>query len=85
MRIQPVDNQEPRVTVGPAVEVLEGGSVVLPPSTVMATDADTPPTELRIIIDAPPIFGYITNTLAGEGERERCFFVCLFAQVHSRK
>lgn len=64
VRIQPVDNQEPRVTVGPAVEVLEGGSVVLPPSTVMATDADTPPTELRIIIDAPPIFGYITNTLA---------------------
>ncbi|CAL4077969.1 unnamed protein product, partial [Meganyctiphanes norvegica] len=63
VEIKPVDNSYPIVELGPPVQVDEGGSVVLPPDAIHAYDNDSYITDLKFIIDAPPIFGYITTTL----------------------
>ncbi|XP_069157214.1 extracellular matrix organizing protein FRAS1 [Procambarus clarkii] len=60
--IQGVDNKEPEVVMGEAVTVAEGSSVILSPASITASDIDTPLSNLTVIIDAPPLFGYITNT-----------------------
>ncbi|KAG7168269.1 Extracellular matrix protein FRAS1-like, partial [Homarus americanus] len=62
--IQNVDNKEPVVVVEDPIIVAEGSSVVLPPASITVHDVDTPSSSLVIVVDAPPIFGYITNTNA---------------------
>lgn len=60
--IQGVDNKEPEVVVGDPVVVAEGSRIVLPPTSITVLDIDTPLSSLVVVIDAPPIFGYLTNT-----------------------
>ncbi|XP_064121126.1 extracellular matrix organizing protein FRAS1-like isoform X1 [Macrobrachium nipponense] len=61
--IQSVDNEAPEVGISGHLLVDEGGSTVIPPVFTIA-DVDTPVSRLNFIIDAPPIFGYITNALS---------------------
>ncbi|XP_013419183.1 extracellular matrix protein FRAS1-like, partial [Lingula anatina] len=65
--IEPVNNQAPVVTVGPGVEVEEGGRVQLTPQHLSAMDMDTPVSLLTVVIDALPSFGVVKNSLRGLG------------------
>lgn len=66
MIIQSVDNKKPEAAVGDPFIVAEGGSVVFPPNAITAVDIDTPSSHLIVVIDVPPLFGFITNTNAGK-------------------
>ncbi|KAK3859680.1 hypothetical protein Pcinc_034224 [Petrolisthes cinctipes] len=68
VKIEAVDNVPPKPVVNGGVMVEEGGSVVLPPTSLSITDPDTPLSRLSVLIDAPPIFGYLTDGSA-EGQR----------------
>ncbi|KAK7080023.1 Extracellular matrix protein fras1 [Halocaridina rubra] len=59
--IRSVDNEAPDVAVTGVIVVDEGGSVVIPP-VFKINDVDTPPDNLLFVMEAPPIFGYITNS-----------------------
>lgn len=66
VKIEAVDNEAPKPMVNGGVVVEEGGSVVLPIALLSFTDPDTPLSRLSVLIDAPPIFGYLTDGSAGE-------------------
>nr|XP_039273813.1 extracellular matrix protein FRAS1-like [Styela clava] len=61
--ITPADSQPPVVTVGTGIQVEEGGSVLITPRDVIATDADTPKKDLKITVTTKPRVGYFLNTL----------------------
>uniref|UniRef100_A0A0P4WFJ8 Cadherin domain-containing protein n=1 Tax=Scylla olivacea TaxID=85551 RepID=A0A0P4WFJ8_SCYOL len=56
-----VDNSIPNVEVGGPVLVAEGGSMVVPATSIIALDLDTLPSKLEVVLDSQPIFGYLTN------------------------
>lgn len=66
IKIEAVDNEAPKPVVNGGVMVEEGGSVVLPMALLSFTDPDTPLSRLSVLVDAPPIFGYLTDGSAGE-------------------
>jgi hypothetical protein len=45
------------------MKVTEGSTAVLSPLFMEYYDADTEIENLKIVIDSPPTFGYITNAL----------------------
>ncbi|XP_066304374.1 extracellular matrix organizing protein FRAS1-like [Branchiostoma lanceolatum] len=67
--VSPGNNQPPVVSVGKGLEVFEGGRALLTAQDIVATDADTPKSELIVRIDTPPSFGYLENTKQPEGSQ----------------
>lgn len=61
-----VDNSIPEVKVGSPVVVAEGGSMVVPAASIIASDLDTPLSKLEVVLDSQPEFGYINNKDAGK-------------------
>lgn len=66
VNILSVDNSIPEVKVGSPVVVAEGGSTVIPSGSVIATDMDTPLSNLEVVLDSQPLVGYLTNKNSGE-------------------
>lgn len=71
-----VDNSIPDVEVGGPMLVAEGGSVVVPASSIIALDLDTLPSKLEVVLDSQPIFGYLTNK-AGKLSHQPSYSVCI--------
>ncbi|KAF2363062.1 VWFC domain [Trinorchestia longiramus] len=68
--ILPVDNQSPELTLSSIGELSapEGGVVALPANILGVTDADTPPSRLRVMLVVPPVYGFITYDKLGGPE-----------------
>lgn len=61
-----VDNSPPEVKVGSPVIVGEGGSTMIPSASIIASDVDTPLSDLKVVLDSQPSVGYLTNKNAGK-------------------
>lgn len=61
VRIIPVDNQYPVVTVLQNIAVDEGGKASMNPSHVEITDEDTNPDDIICRIDPQPLWGFLEN------------------------
>lgn len=61
-----VDNKIPEVKVGIPVIVAEGGSTMMPPGSIIASDVDTPLSNLEVVLDSQPTVGYLINKNAGK-------------------
>lgn len=60
-----VDNSAPQVKVGSPVRVAEGGSAMIPPGSIIASDLDTPLSNLEVVLDSQPTVGYLTDKNSG--------------------
>ncbi|KAL3876627.1 hypothetical protein ACJMK2_034445 [Sinanodonta woodiana] len=67
--IEPVDNQPPRVRVGPKVLVEEGEEVILTGSDIIVTDVDTLQDKIIIVMETQPSFGVVKDTAPAKGSQ----------------
>ncbi|MGH0158379.1 UNVERIFIED_CONTAM: hypothetical protein FKN15_035475 [Acipenser sinensis] len=65
--VLPINNQPPSITVGDMFVVDEGSSAGLLPDSLSASDDDTFPEGLHFLLETPPQYGYLENTLPSPG------------------
>ncbi|ROL41249.1 FRAS1-related extracellular matrix protein 1 [Anabarilius grahami] len=65
--VYPVNNQPPSIAVGEVFKVNEGGSASITVTHLRVEDQDSTPEDLKLILVAPPQFGYIENILPSPG------------------
>ncbi|KAK7175846.1 hypothetical protein R3I93_000187 [Phoxinus phoxinus] len=65
--VYPVNNQPPSIAVGEVFVVNEGGSASITVTHLRVEDQDSAPEDLKLILVAPPQFGYIENILPSPG------------------
>ncbi|XP_067257479.1 FRAS1-related extracellular matrix protein 1a isoform X2 [Chanodichthys erythropterus] len=65
--VYPVNNQPPSIAVGEVFKVDEGGSASITVTHLRVEDQDSAPEDLKLILVAPPQFGYIENILPSPG------------------
>ncbi|XP_077057949.1 FRAS1-related extracellular matrix protein 1a isoform X2 [Siphateles boraxobius] len=65
--VYPVNNQPPSIAVGEVFVVNEGGSASITMTHLRVEDQDSAPEDLKLILVAPPKFGYIENILPSPG------------------
>ncbi|KAK1165439.1 FRAS1-related extracellular matrix protein 1b [Acipenser oxyrinchus oxyrinchus] len=65
--VLPINNQPPSITVGGMFVVDEGSSTGLLPDSLSASDDDTFPEGLHFLLETPPQYGYLENTLPSPG------------------
>ncbi|RXG54531.1 FRAS1-related extracellular matrix protein 3 [Armadillidium vulgare] len=62
IKINPIDNKAPKLKVINKLIVSEGRNATLSRNILDISDVDTPLRKLRLIVDVPPLFGYIANS-----------------------
>ncbi|KAB7500158.1 Extracellular matrix protein FRAS1 [Armadillidium nasatum] len=62
IKINPIDNKAPKLKVINKLIVPEGRNATLSRNILDISDVDTPLRKLRLIVDVPPLFGYIANS-----------------------
>jgi hypothetical protein len=67
VRISPVDDKEPVITIDDDLEVWEGEKTILTTSNLMVTDDDTIPDDVTCHIDASPMQGFLENIAPSKG------------------
>ncbi|XP_067274903.1 FRAS1-related extracellular matrix protein 1a isoform X2 [Pseudorasbora parva] len=65
--VYPVNNRPPSIAVGEVLMVDEGGSTSITVTHLRVEDQDSAPEDLKLILVAPPQFGYIENILPSPG------------------
>ncbi|XP_041862088.1 FRAS1-related extracellular matrix protein 1b isoform X2 [Melanotaenia boesemani] len=69
--ILPVNNKVPTITLGESILVVdEGSSVCLCGGVLGASDPDSPPDHLTFHLEAPPLHGFLENTLPMPGSEK---------------
>ncbi|XP_071508475.1 extracellular matrix organizing protein FRAS1-like [Diadema antillarum] len=68
--VTPVNNQAPVVTLPQTMQVTEGGREGVTNLHLSTTDLDTRVSQLSIIMDTAPSFGYLENIRAGVGSEQ---------------
>lgn len=63
----PVDNTAPKLRILGKIHVQEGGTVPLAHEELITfSDVDSTMSKLKLIVDVPPVFGYIMNSRLGK-------------------
>ncbi|XP_008336132.1 FRAS1-related extracellular matrix protein 1b [Cynoglossus semilaevis] len=69
--VLPVNNKVPSITLGESLlAVDEGSSACLCKGVLGAVDPDSPPDQLTLYLDAPPLHGFLENTLPPPGSEK---------------
>uniref|UniRef100_A0A3Q1AK86 FRAS1-related extracellular matrix protein N-terminal domain-containing protein n=1 Tax=Amphiprion ocellaris TaxID=80972 RepID=A0A3Q1AK86_AMPOC len=69
--VLPVNNRVPSVTLGESLLLVdEGSSACLCGSVLGASDPDSPPEQLTFYLEAPPLHGFLENTLPTPGSEK---------------
>ncbi|XP_038060993.1 extracellular matrix protein FRAS1-like [Patiria miniata] len=69
--VTPVNDQPPSVTVnGDGIVLIEGARELISSANIRATDLDTRLSQLKVIIDSGPTFGFIENIKSAIGSEQ---------------